>query len=357
MLPVYLFNILLRCKGASEKRIRNRNSNLIIKCSTLNEGEIHNLLSLNKYGSKFDEYINMYINVSISPISIKNNLLSSERPIVICIVKDDLIRMKLFLTHYRKMGIDSFFILDDSSTDGTREYLLDQSDVTVFESNVQYSTIIRQVWVNKMISYIGKNRWFLIVDSDELFDFSEEYSNSIMDYVKDLEAKEVSRAKALLLDMFCEKGLYADVIEKPEDIEKEYKYFYPYYYLEPTHYDVSVKGGARQIFFNESGKMPIASKYPLIYIDSEDILFNSHVYFPFKRNVPNRPSTVLKHYKFLPGDQEKYIERIKKKNFEGNSQEYKAYYSYNSDFGFELINKMVEYKTFSSTNIITIMER
>src|SRR5690606_9889559 len=38
-----------------------------------------------------------------------------------------------FLTHYRSLGVDRFFIVDDHSTDGSRAFLEAQPDVIIFE--------------------------------------------------------------------------------------------------------------------------------------------------------------------------------------------------------------------------------
>ena len=51
----------------------------------------------------------------------------------------------------------------------------------------------------------------------------------------------------------------------------------------------------------------------------------SHMFLPKGRNRPGRPDTVLRHYKFLPGDREKYALRVREGNFVHGSREYRQY--------------------------------
>ncbi len=50
------------------------------------------------------------------------------------IVKNELYYIRSFLDHHRKLGVEQFFILDDHSTDGTRELLVARDDCVVLES-------------------------------------------------------------------------------------------------------------------------------------------------------------------------------------------------------------------------------
>ena len=46
--------------------------------------------------------------------------------------------IRSFLDHHRKLGVDQFIIVDDRSTDGTREWLVAQPDCLVMESPFAY---------------------------------------------------------------------------------------------------------------------------------------------------------------------------------------------------------------------------
>ena len=47
-------------------------------------------------------------------------------------IRNEKLRLPAFLRHYRSLGVDRFFIVDNDSTDGSTEYLLAQPDVHLF---------------------------------------------------------------------------------------------------------------------------------------------------------------------------------------------------------------------------------
>ena len=56
----------------------------------------------------------------------------------IAVVKNEQFYIRSFLDHHRKVGVEQFVILDDHSSDGTRELLAAQSDCVVVESPYTY---------------------------------------------------------------------------------------------------------------------------------------------------------------------------------------------------------------------------
>lgn len=57
--------------------------------------------------------------------------------------RDEMALAPAFLAHYRAMGVEQFLIVDDGSTDGTREYLAAQTDCVVIETHQPYGAPIR----------------------------------------------------------------------------------------------------------------------------------------------------------------------------------------------------------------------
>ncbi len=60
------------------------------------------------------------------------------------VMRDEMWFLPAFLEHYRRIGVEQFVILDDASTDGTREYLLSQPDVFVLASEYRFGDILYQ---------------------------------------------------------------------------------------------------------------------------------------------------------------------------------------------------------------------
>lgn len=359
IMPDFIINLVLKMRGLFQfsTRIRmKRKINKYFENNNMNNNWEKKLNKLANYGKVFSEFIDEFMLTEIKCQSIKKSI-EYDAPLVICVVKNDLVRVQMLLNYYRKIGIKCFAFLDDNSNDGTREYLNNQEDVIVYTSNKEYSTVRRQVWINKMIDDLGINKWFLIIDSDEVFDYDKKNNETIQEYIKKLENNNETRVKSILLDMFSENGMYLENIN-PDQIMKEYKYFLNDYYLEKTPYDTRIRGGGRKLLFDDLKRTPIVSKYPLIYVDDKDIIINSHYNFPLKRNKPIRPSTVLLHYKFLAGDKKKYAERIKKGNFHNGSIDYQNYLNNYSDMQNKMhIENMIEYRNFLDANNIDLFNK
>jgi len=98
--------------------------------------------------------------------------LNKDGVVVYAIVRDAMFFLPAFLDHYRKLGVRSFFFLDDNSNDGTLEYLLEQSDCTVAGSARRYSDRIAgerapHVWKSQIPHQFLLGRWALCADADE----------------------------------------------------------------------------------------------------------------------------------------------------------------------------------------------
>ena len=94
------------------------------------------------------------------------------------IVKDEMYYLRSFLDHHRKLGVDQFIILDDQSSDGTREFLVAQHDCLVLGSPFKFGERVPEPWSGReqragivfktMIpqQFLG-NRYALYLDADE----------------------------------------------------------------------------------------------------------------------------------------------------------------------------------------------
>ena len=65
--------------------------------------------------------------------------------VLFSIMKNERFFIQAFLEYYREVGVDHFLILDDGSDDGTREFLLEQNDVSVLVSEIAYGEVYRRI--------------------------------------------------------------------------------------------------------------------------------------------------------------------------------------------------------------------
>jgi Glycosyl transferase family 2 len=117
--------------------------------------------------------------------------------------RDEMRRLPGFLDHYRKIGAKRFFITDNGSTDGSKEYLLAQPDCHVFVTRNLYSESNWGInWQNPLLDEYGLNRWCLMVDADEWFVYPGYERRSLTEFARYLEGTGSQGVFTFGLDMY-----------------------------------------------------------------------------------------------------------------------------------------------------------
>ena len=250
----------------------------------------------------------------------------ADQVLGICVVKNDLERMKMAIDHYRALGVQQFAILDNGSTDGTQDWLKTQSDMDVYVVSTTFSSQRKYGWINQLLARYGRNRWYLYFDSDELFVYPDQENKSIEHLITQVEQRHLDRLGAIMLDMYSDQPIYGKTaLTRP--IEAEYCYFdSDSYELSQSRRGRVIKGGPRKrVFTPELEDSPLLIKYPLFYLREGMIFESAHYLYPFRPDIPI--GSALLHYKFLPTDLERHLLIAREGNFQGGSREYKRYVS------------------------------
>jgi hypothetical protein len=245
--------------------------------------------------------------------------------IVIAIVRNERKRIVEFIKYHRNIGIKQFAILDDHSDDGTREYLLEQPDVDVFSCDKRYSVSVQVAWVNYSLSLYGHNRWYLILDIDELFVYHNIEFKKIDTFISELQKNKITACSGRLLDMYSFNNAETDTpTEMENSLYKDYIYFDKNgYKIENNFNTIYITGGMRKRCFEI--EQPCLSKTPLFYFDRQTVYVNPHYIYPYSKNYEYHGRIVLQHYKFLPDDLSRYRDQVKDKNMYDESREVVAY--------------------------------
>lgn len=264
--------------------------------------------------------IKEFLNCDIEKISsnkVKRN--HKNAPLLFCVIKNDIEKITLFMEHYRNLGIETFVFLDNNSTDGTREFLLQQKDAIVWECKQEYSSERRVAWLNKLLAIYGENKWCLIVDSDEFIRYVGCENYSMRDIVKMAKHKGVSRVEGFMLDMYSDRNLFEQ--SSGENVILDNCYFdKDTYRLISNNEGLIIQGGPRKRIFNTNLRL---SKYPLFYFGSEEMVASSHFMYPVKKSPL---WFAICHYKFIDDkDMKKIEEAVIKGNYASGSADYKAY--------------------------------
>lgn len=233
-----------------------------------------------------------------------------DSPIVMLAVKNDLARLKMMVEHYRSVGVEKFAFLDNNSTDGTFEWMKEQKDIDVYRTTERYQTAVKEGWMNRLVSYYGFDRWYIITDSDELAVWIGMEDHKIQELTAYARKHGFTRYKGLTLDTYANEQAFA----KTEDIRADYCYIDSDSYFETdkrvgeTMLPVFTGGPRQRLMGSE---IPL-SKYPLTYFSRGTVCPNAHYFFPHNEGLSPCCYLGILHYKFIDRDLEEYKRRAQK---------------------------------------------
>ena len=204
--------------------------------------------------------------------------LRPEETLCCTVVRNELPRLPYFLEYYRKKGISVFLAVDNGSSDGTFEYLLEQPDVYLWKSQFSFNRAnFGAGWFEPILRMYGRGYWCLIVDADELFYYPACERRSIADLCRSLDLKGKRALNAFHLDMYSDVPLRDTKYTPGRPFEEVCPYFDRRFYHKrvpncgPFRNQNAYFGGVRQRIFGESVDYYL-SKVPLLKYDEDCVL-------------------------------------------------------------------------------------
>jgi glycosyltransferase involved in cell wall biosynthesis len=141
-------------------------------------------------------------------------------------VRDEILRLPRTLDHYRRIGAARFLVVDNGSTDGSKEFLLAQPDCHVFVTHNSYSEAGYGVeWQHSLLDEYGMNHWCLVVDADEWFIYPGYESQPLPALAAHLERSGAQGVFAFLLDMYGPRTIAEPVSESERSLLDACRYF------------------------------------------------------------------------------------------------------------------------------------
>ena len=258
--------------------------------------------------------------------------------LLICVLYNERVRLPYFLEYYRDLGVDHFLFVDNDSTDGSKEYLLGQKDVSLWSSNASYKRSNFGVdWVNWLARKYAHGHWTLVVDVDEFFVFPFCDTRQIRALTDWLENSSIRSFSAMLLDMYPKGRIDAQPYIEGQNPLEIANWFDSGNYVMKRNYrygNLWIQGGPRaRVFFPDNPeRAPALNKIPLVkwhrryaYVSSTHMLLPRGLNQVYDEWGGEKASGILLHTKFVDTLTTKAAEELSRKQHYAASVEYKAY--------------------------------
>ncbi len=268
----------------------------------------------------------------------RTDAIGDDDILLFCTLRNERIRLPFFLEYYRNLGINHFLFVENDSDDGSKEYLEQQHDVTLWTTAQSYKRSKFGVdWLNALQSRYGVGHWNLVVDVDEFFVYPFCDSRPLRALTDWLDASSIKSFGAMLLDMYPKVPIDQVPYSEGQNPMEIAEYFDPGNYSitrNPKYGNLWIQGGvrARAFFANEPERAPALNKIPLVkwsrgnvYISSTHMLLPRGLNLVYDEWGGEKASGCLLHAKFLNSFTEKSKEELKRKQHFANSHEYRAY--------------------------------
>ena len=274
----------------------------------------------------------------LSRVANRTDQIREDDILMFCTLRNEKVRLPYFLNYYREMGVNHFLFVDNDSTDGSLDYLAEQSDVSVWHTRASYKRSRFGVdWLNWLQLKYAHGHWALVLDPDEFLVYPFCDTRPLRALTDWLDASSIKSFSAMLLDMYPKGRLDENPYQSgqnPLDIAN---------WFDSGNYTMSrnkrfgnlwIQGGprARMFFGDKPEKAPALNKIPLVkwdrrytYVSSTHMLLPRGLNQVYDEWGGEKASGVLLHTKFLDTFTAKAAEELSRGQHYAASVEYKAY--------------------------------
>ena len=255
-------------------------------------------------------------------------------------VRNEILRLPYFLEYYRRLGVDHFLFVDNSSDDGTAALLARQPDVSLWSTPHSYRLARFGVdWLGWLQWQYGHGHWCLTVDADEILVYPDCETRDLKALTAWLDDRSIPSFGAIMLDLYPKGPVTAASYHPGQDPTEVLGWFDADTYRHQTHPyygNTWIQGGVRdRIFFADApDRAPTLNKTPLVkwhwryaYVSATHQILPRHLHDTFDLEGGTKTSGALLHTKFLPIVAEKSGEEITRRQHFENSTIYQGYHA------------------------------
>jgi glycosyltransferase involved in cell wall biosynthesis len=219
-------------------------------------------------------------------------------------VRNEVVRLPYWLHYYRRHGVVRFLIVDNGSSDGTLDLLLQQPDVHVWRSGHSFKAAnFGSAWFEVLLQIYGLDHWVVTVDADELLYFANCERRTITNLCQDLDRSGKRALFALLLDMYSDRPVGETVLRPGQPFEEVCPFFdrvFAHQRYErggPYSNLAMVFGGVRQRVFGPIGDY-LLSKIPLLKYSADTVLAGGQHWTSYPESAIADETGAVLHFKF-----------------------------------------------------------
>lgn len=244
-------------------------------------------------------------------IKIDDKKLEIEPTDILCFVtvNNEIKRIEYFYEHYRKLGVDKFFFVDNGSVDGTEKFIIEQEDSYCFHTSGAYfvECIAPPAWTNTLANAFGHGHWCVTVDADELFVYPQFETLRLQDLCRFLSENGDEAMYCTMVDMYPEGPVSNVKYHRGQSFVDACPYFDP----EPGWIWArdgecppdQMFGGVRERIFWKGEKRqdtpPCINKIPLVHWQ-KGMKYLHSMHFHSGAKLASITGSIL-HFKFLEG--------------------------------------------------------
>lgn len=255
-------------------------------------------------------------------------------------VRNEMMRLPHFLDHHRRLGVAHFLFVENGSDDGTREFLAEQPDVSLWSTPQSYKlSRFGMDWLTALQARYAHGHWCLTLDADEIFIYPHHDTRPLPALTEWLDREGRTSFGALMLDMYPKGRLSAHPYQAGDDPFATLCWFDGGNYMirrKPDLQNLWIQGGVRaRCFFGEKPRRaPTMGKIPLVkwnrrfaYVSSTHSLLPRRLNHVYADDGGEMASGILLHSKFLNMVVEKSAEEKHRQEHFANSDLYNGYYN------------------------------
>lgn len=275
----------------------------------------------------------------LQPVQDRTPAIRPQAILLFSVMRNERVRLPYFLRYYRDLGVEHFLIVENGSEDGTREYLAEQPDVSLWTTTASYKASRYGVdWSMGLAAKYGHGHWCLTVDPDEFLVYPFCESRPLRALTDWLDSAGVRAFPAMILDMYPRGPVDAAAYGEGEDPFQTAHWFDGGNYMisrNPQFDNLWIQGGvrARKMFADKPIQAPALNKIPLVrwqrgfaYLSSTHMLLPRGLNRVYDDWGGEKASGCLLHAKFLDTLTTKAREEMQRHEHHADGREYAAYH-------------------------------